>query len=216
MFFFRLALYSNKCIFRFKWTWSGVRMLQLYLADIVYNVYSSFHTWIIGLCPIYKYNCALGFQPMCLQPINSYYKYLCSSDSSHVTVMSLAMCAYPICRLWSLLMWPEAKKDSHPTSQIKAVIVTLSTTKANERHIGYRNKHVGDTGGVVLQWECGNRPWGTLFPVGRPSTVRNLGMGQGACRCLVLKTNLGPVIHKSLVYQWLQTLLCTFHESDVT
>lgn len=34
-------------------------------------------------------------------------------------------------------------------------------------------------------------------------------MGQGACRSLVLKTNLGPVIHKSLVYQCLETLLCT-------
>lgn len=146
-----------------------------------------------------------------------YYMCLCSSDSSHVTVMSLVMCVYSLSRLGSLLMWPEAKKkDSHPTSQIKAVIVTLSTTKANERQIGYRNKHFGDTGGATLHWECGNRPWVTLSPSGRPSTGRNLDMGQGACRCLVLKTNLGRVIHKSLVYQRLETLLCTFHQSGGT
>ena len=41
-------------------------------------------------------------------------------------------------------------------------------------------------------------------------------MGQGACRSLVLKTNLGPVIHKSLVYQCLETRLCTFHQSGST
>lgn len=58
----------------------------------------------------------------------------------------------------SLLMWPEAKKDNHPTSQIKAVIVTLTATKANERQIGYRSKHFGDTGGATLHWECGHRP----------------------------------------------------------
>lgn len=34
-------------------------------------------------------------------------------------------------------------------------------------------------------------------------------MGQGACLCLVLKTNLGPVIHKSVVYQCLESHLCT-------
>lgn len=55
-------------------------------------------------------------------------------------------------------MWPEAKKDNHPTSQIKAVIVTLTATKANERQIGYRSKHFGDTGGATLLWECGHRP----------------------------------------------------------
>lgn len=126
------------------------------------------------------------------------------------------MCVYSLSGVGSLLMWPEAKKDSHPTSQIKAVIVTLTTTKANERQIGYRNKHFGDTGGATLQWECGHRPWVTLSPLGRPSTGRNLGMGQGACRSLVLKTNLGPVIHKSLVYQCLETRLCTFHQSGST
>lgn len=54
------------------------------------------------------------------------------------------------------------------------------------------------------------------IPLGRPSTGRNLGMVQGTCRCLVLKTNLGPVIHKSLVYQCLETRLCTFHQSGRT
>lgn len=142
--------------------------------------------------------------------------YLCVSISSHVIVMSLVMCVYSLSGVGSLLMWPEAKKDIHPTSQIKAVIVTLTTTKANERQIGYRNKHFGDTGGATLQWECGHRPWVTLSPLGRPSTGRNLGMAQGACRSLVLKTNLGPVIHKSLVYQCLETLLCTFHQSGGT
>lgn len=113
----------------------------------------------------------------------------------------------------SLLMWPEAKKDSHPTSQIKAVIVTLTATKANERQIGYRNKHFGDTGGATLHWECGHRPWVTQSPLGRPSTGRNLGTGQGACCSLVLKTNLGPVIHKSHVYHRLETLLCALYQS---
>ena len=145
-----------------------------------------------------------------------YCMLLCISDSSHVIVMSLAMCVYSLSGVGSLLMWPEAKKDGHPTSQIKAVIVTLTTTKANERQIGYRNKHFGDTGGATLQWECGHGLWVTLSPLGRPSTGRNLGMGQGACRSLVLKTNLGPVIHKSLVYQCLETRLCTFHQSRST
>ena len=143
-----------------------------------------------------------------------YYTYLFILGFSHVILMSLAMCVYSLSGVGSLLMWPEAKKDSHPTSQIKAVIVTLTTTKTNERQIGYRNKHVGDTGGATLQWECGHRLWVTLSPLGRPSTGRNLGMGQGACRSLVLKTNLGPVIHKSLVYQCLETSLCTFHQSE--
>lgn len=53
-------------------------------------------------------------------------------------------------------------------------------------------------------------------PLGGPSTGRNLGKGQGACCSLVLKTNLGPVIHKSLVYQCLQMLLCTFDTSRGT
>lgn len=51
----------------------------------------------------------------------------------------------------------QKKKDIHLTSQIKAVIVTLTTSKANERQIGYRNKHFGDTRGATLQWECGHR-----------------------------------------------------------
>lgn len=93
------------------------------------------------------------------------------------------------------------------------MIVTLTTSRANERQIGYRNKHYGDTGGATLQGERGHRPWVTLSPLGRPSAGRNLGMGQGACRCLVLKTNLGPVIHKSLVYPRLETLQCTLHQS---
>lgn len=141
---------------------------------------------------------------------------LCLPDSSRNIVMTLLMCMYSPCRLGRLLMWPQAKKDRHATSQIKAVIVTLTTTEANERHIGYRNKHFGDTSGARLQWECGHRPWVTQSPHGRPSTGRNLGMGQGACRTLVLKTNLGPVIHKSLVYQCLETLVCTFHQSRAT
>lgn len=84
--------------------------------------------------------------------------YICIPDFSYVIVMSLVMFVYSLFGVGSLLMWPEAKKDSHPTSQIKAVIVTLTTTKANERQIGYRNKHFGDTGGATLQWECGHRP----------------------------------------------------------
>lgn len=73
------------------------------------------------------------------------------SDCSHVIVMTLMLCVYSLCGVGNLLMWPEAKKDSHPTSQIKAVIVSLTTTKANERQICYRNKHFGDTGGATLQ-----------------------------------------------------------------
>lgn len=131
--------------------------------------------------------------------------------------MLRVMCVYFVFRVGSLLMWPDAKKkDIHQTSQIKAVIVTLTTSKANERQIGHRNKHFGDTRGATLQWECGHRQWVTLSPLGRPSTGRNLGMGQGACRSLVLKTNLGPVIHKSLVYQCLETLLCTLNQSEGT
>ncbi len=139
-----------------------------------------------------------------------HYTYPCISDSSHVIIMSLVMCV-PLSRVGSLLMWPEAKKASHPTSQIKAVIVTLTTIKANERQISYRNKHFGDTGRAALQWECGHRPWVTLSPLGRLSTGRNLGMRQGACCSLVLKTNLRAVIHKSLVYQCPETLLCIIH-----
>lgn len=87
-------------------------------------------------------------------------------------------------------MWPEAEKRvSHPTSQIKAVILTLATSTANERQIGYRNKHFWDSGSAALQWECGHRPRFILSPPLRPSAGRNLGMGQGACHSLVLKTN---------------------------
>lgn len=118
--------------------------------------------------------------------------------------------------LGNVLMWLEAIKHSHQTSQIKAVIVTLTITGANERQISYRNKHIGDTDDATLQWECGHRQWVTLPPLGRTSAGRNLGMVQGACCSLVLKTKLGPVIHKSLVYQCLQTLQCTFHESRGT
>lgn len=42
-----------------------------------------------------------------------------------------------------------------------------------------------------------------------PWQAEEFGHGEGACRSLVLKTNLGPVIHKSLVYQCLETLICT-------
>jgi len=106
--------------------------------------------------------------------------------------------------------WGEKKEKKRKTSQIKAAIVTLTTTIANERQIGYRNKnkHFGDTDCATQQWECGHRQCVTLSPLGRPPTGRNLGMGQGAC-CSLLKTNLGPVIHKSLVYQCLQTLSST-------
>lgn len=38
-------------------------------------------------------------------------------------------------------------------------------------------------------------------------------MGHGARRSLVLKTNSGAVIHKSLVYQRLEILRSTFHQS---
>lgn len=112
--------------------------------------------------------------------------------------------------------WGKEKKNSHQTSQIKAVIVTSTTTGANERQISYRNKHIGDSDGARRQWECGHRQWVTQSPLGRTSAGRNLGMVQGACCSLVLKTKLGPVIHKSLVYQLLQTLQCTFHESRGT
>lgn len=67
-----------------------------------------------------------------------YYMYLYVLDSLHIIVMSLVI-SPPANVAWG-------KKDNHPTSQIKAVIVTLTTTKANERQIGYRNKHFGDTG----------------------------------------------------------------------
>lgn len=107
----------------------------------------------------------------------------CISYSSHVIVMSVAVC---VSLLGGKPLNVAGGKKRHPTSQIKAVIVTPTTTKANERQIGYRNKHFGDTCGATLQWECGHRLWVTLSPLGRRSAGRNLGMGQGACCCLVL------------------------------
>lgn len=116
------------------------------------------------------------------------------------------------------------KTDTDPPSQIKAVIVAAVAGRVNERHIAAdRNKHFGEAGprcycsrSVVTAGLRESHEWVKHPPpqpflsFGRTSTQRNVGMGQSTRLPLVLKTNLGAVIHKSLADPCLETPLCTF------